>query len=153
MSYAIIWGTQSQLDSSSVANEVYAYCDRLTHTVQMQVREVMNGLGDVKYRRIYQPKIRVEGTFTVIDEAAAEGVRGLFLEDTPILVTDETFGDINVYLDSETRERIAGESGPMAGKQHITGWAYPNLGEGSSGTQGEAGWGALTGYMGSQSMA
>lgn len=139
MTFAVIWGAEDQLTTGSTGT-VWAYTDRLSHTVQSQTKEVFNGVGDVKYRQNWGMKMRIDGTFVIIESTNAKAIRAKIVADTPLKVTDATLGDVDVYLDSDAREKIAGESGPSACRMHITGWAYKCLGEG--GVQGtQAGWG------------
>jgi len=140
MTFAVIWGAEDQLTTGSTGT-VWAYTDRMNHTAQSQTKEVLNGTGVVKYRKNWGCKARVDGTFVIVDAANALVVRAALVADTAIKVTDATWGDLLVYLDSDSREKIAGESGPGACRVHITGWSYPVLGEGATGVQG-AGWGS-----------
>ena len=111
MTFAVIWGAEDQLTTGSTGT-VWAYTDRMSHTAQSQVKEVFNGVGDVKYRKNWGCKLRVDGTFVIVESTNASSIRAKIVADTAIKITDATLGDLDVYLDSDSREKISGESGP-----------------------------------------
>ena len=126
MSNALLWGTQ-ELEETGTP---WAYCERLSHSLQMGVKEVLDGNGVVKWRKNWGAKYRVEGTFVPYRDYAAimSDLRtAMATNDSYVQITDTDLGTLHVYLDNQTRERIAGEGGPGAMRLTLSGWAYPAL--------------------------
>jgi hypothetical protein len=123
MSNAILWGTESWEQTGTP----FAYCERLTHALQAGTKEVLDGDGVVKWRRNWGAKYRVDGTFIPFDVSILPDLRAQMLSDDYVLINDSDLGTIHVYLDTQAKERMAGEAGPSAERLHVTGWAYPAL--------------------------
>ena len=131
---AVIWGTQDLEGAPTgsggqvgVNGTVWAYCERLSVSSQVGTKEVYDGDGNIRFRRNWGCKYRVEGTFVPISVSAEQQFRECVLVDDPVLITDTIYGLNWLFLDNVTRERIAGESGPGAFRLPITGWMYPAL--------------------------
>ena len=131
---AVVWGTKDwngfttgKGSSIGTLNTIWAYIERVTWALQAGVKEVFDGDGVVRYRRNWGNKYRVDFTAVPVDAAATLALRNRILLDDPILIDDDIYGTTYVFVDNDTKERVAGEAGPGAERLHITGWAYPAL--------------------------
>lgn len=131
---AVIWGTVDWQGFTTGSGQaigtpgvIWAYCERLNAQAQAGVKEVFDGGGVVRYRRNWGLKYRADGTFVPVSVQAASLLFDALYLDDPVLLTDTDLGFLWLFLDSRTREKVAGEAGPNANRLHITGWAYPAL--------------------------
>ena len=109
------------------SGQVWAYCERLSFGAQATVKEVSSGDGRIRFRHNFGVKYRVDGVFVPIDFNVVVQLFDLLVKDDAVKMTDTDMGDLWVFLDSDVREKIAGQSLPEAARLHITGWAYPYL--------------------------
>ena len=131
---AVIWGTTDEMGGTTGTGSTYgnssniwAYCERMTFAQNQSVKEVYDGDGVVRYRRNWGTKFRFEGTFIPVDWTVCTSLSALFASDVPIKMTDSDLGTLWMFIDSESHDKVAGESGPAAVRYHLSGWAYPLL--------------------------
>ena len=120
-------GTSGKGKSYGVSSEVWAYTERLSFLAQATKKEVFSGDGKVRFRHNFGLSYRIDGIFVPIQFYVVIQLLDMLVRDDPIQITDTDFGDIWCFLDTESREKIAGQTLPEAMRLHVTGWAYPNL--------------------------
>ena len=129
MAYGVIYGTKSW----KIGGNPIAYTERASLTTQPKgTIEVPDGDGVIKWRKNWGFFHRIDGSFVMIDDAQYAIMRAHMLADDYILLdlakdSDTAPASFHFYLDSQTKESLAGDGGPQPEKFTLSGRAYPSL--------------------------
>ena len=128
MSYGVIYGTKSWSIGSPVA-----YTERCSLTVTPQFRiRVPDGDGVYRWRKNAGFVYGLDASFVMLDDSQYDLLRTHMLDDEYLTIAVWNDTDTNPttwhwYISNQTKDALAGDSGPTPERFHLVAEAYPDL--------------------------